>query len=155
MLQSLAYAAMVRNGYSSWNCHLARQPEAVLHQRTVGADPDDDDGGRAIAGLIALFGNQPNRAAREPLNSPPRRQDNSPGKPEDPDRTVQAKRPTGSLPARRLPVCLHRSRKVGSCDRISGPWLRVRCHQSKGSSADVLSTYQSPNLRSAIAGLRV
>src|SRR5205085_3055897 len=44
MLQSVAYAAMIRNGYSSWNCHLARQPEAVLHQRTVGADPDDDDG---------------------------------------------------------------------------------------------------------------
>jgi hypothetical protein len=33
--------------------------------------------------------------------------------------------------------------------------LRVRCHRSKGSSADVLSAYQSPNLRSTSAGLRV
>ena len=112
--------------------------------------PGPNDGSRrAIAGPISLFGNQPNRDAREPPYSPPRRQDNSSGKPAVPDRTVRAKLAMGPLPVRRLPACHHRSRKVGSCGRVSGALLRVRCHQSKGSSADVPSAYQSPNLRSA------
>ena len=109
--------------------------------------PGPNDGSRrAIAGLISLFGNQPNRDAREPPYSPPRRQDNLSGKPADPDRTVRAKLAMGPPPVRRLPACHHRSRKVGSCGRVSGALLRVRCHQSKGSSVDVLSAYQSPNL---------
>ena len=120
----------------------------------VSADPGDDSK-RTIAGLIALFGNQPNHDAREPPSSPPRRRDNLSGKPEDPDRTVQATLAMGPLPARRLPACHHRSRKVGSCGRIAGALLRVRRYRSKGSSAGVLSAYQSPDLRSVIAGLRV
>jgi hypothetical protein len=117
------------------------------------ADADPNDGSkRTISILIALFGNQPNRDAREPPSSPPRGRDNLSGKPEDPDRTVQATLAMGPLPARRLLACHHRSRKVGSCGRIAGAWLRVRRHWSKGSSADALSSYQSPDLRSAIAG---
>ena len=129
----------------------ARQANHPGLAAAADADPNDDSK-RTIAILIALFGNQPNRDAREPPSSPPRRRDNLSGKPEDPDRTVQATLAMGPLPARRLLACHHRSRKVGSCGRIAGAWLRVRRHRSKGSSADVLSSYQSPDLRSAIAG---
>jgi hypothetical protein len=98
------------------------------------------------------FWDRPNRGVREQSGSLRRRQDNLSGKPEGPDRTVRAKLAMGPLPARRLPACHHRSQKAGSRGRVSGVLLRVQCHQSKGSSADVLSAYQSPNLRSTSAG---